>query len=190
MICKRGGYIIQQQNEIWDLEAEILQAVCTDVEMEPVLQEVTGEVLPRGANKAPDVWLDIRAHGFWAENSLRSLMLGYATLTQTGIRISSRSRFISYTRMTKSAFTRLEFLRQNRAHAHLWFLLPLEACLMNVNVTTVSLSYWQSRNMRVTLPLSHGLGLESYLPSWGLHWFACEARVLGGELLQIYRRLI
>ena len=32
----------------------ILQAVCTDVEMEPVLQEVTGEVLPRGTNKAPD----------------------------------------------------------------------------------------------------------------------------------------
>ena len=65
MICMRGGYIIQRHNEIRDLEAEILQAVCTDVEMEPVLQEVTGEVLPRGANKAPDARLDIRAQGFW-----------------------------------------------------------------------------------------------------------------------------
>ena len=54
MICMRGGYIIQRHNEIRNLEAEILQAVCTDVEVEPVLQEVTGEVLPRGANKAPD----------------------------------------------------------------------------------------------------------------------------------------
>ena len=66
LICMRGGYIIQRHNEIRDLEAEILQAVCTDVEVEPVLQEVTGEVLPRGANKAPDARLDIHARGFWA----------------------------------------------------------------------------------------------------------------------------
>ena len=55
-----------RHNEIRDLEAEILQAVCTDVEVEPVLQEVTGEVLLRGANKTPDARLDIRARGFWA----------------------------------------------------------------------------------------------------------------------------
>ena len=66
LICMRGGYIIQRHNEIRDLEAEILQAVCTDVEVKPVLQEVTGEVLPRGANKAPDARLDICARGFWA----------------------------------------------------------------------------------------------------------------------------
>ena len=30
MICMRGGYIKQQHNEIRDLEAEILRAVCTD----------------------------------------------------------------------------------------------------------------------------------------------------------------
>ena len=61
-----GGYIIQRYNEIRDVEAEILQAVCTEVEMEPVLQEVSGKVLPRGANKAPDARLDIRARGLWA----------------------------------------------------------------------------------------------------------------------------
>ena len=60
-----GGYIRQRHNEIRDVEAEILQVVCTDVEMEPVLQEVTGEVLPRGTNKAPEARLDIRAQGFW-----------------------------------------------------------------------------------------------------------------------------
>ena len=38
--------------------------VCTDVEIEPAFQEVTGEVLPRGANKAPDEWVDIQARGF------------------------------------------------------------------------------------------------------------------------------
>ena len=66
MICMRGGYIRQRHNEIRDLEAEILQVVCTNVEMEPVLQDVTGEVMPRGTNKAPDARLDIRAPGFWA----------------------------------------------------------------------------------------------------------------------------
>ena len=40
--------------------------MCTDVVVEPVLQEVTGEVLSRGAKKAPDARLDIRARGFWA----------------------------------------------------------------------------------------------------------------------------
>ena len=39
--------------------------------MEPVFQAVTGEVLPRGANKTPDARLDIPARGFWArEQSL------------------------------------------------------------------------------------------------------------------------
>ncbi|XP_015776212.1 PREDICTED: uncharacterized protein LOC107354273 [Acropora digitifera] len=65
VICMCGGYALQWHNEILDHEAEILQAVCADVEMEPVFPEVTGEVLPRGANKAPDARLDIRARGFW-----------------------------------------------------------------------------------------------------------------------------
>ena len=55
-------------------------------------------------------WIFVRgASG--RENSLHSLMLGYATLTQTHTRISPQSRFTSYTRMTKCAFTCLEFLR-------------------------------------------------------------------------------
>ena len=110
MICMRGGFIIQRQNEIRDLEAEILQVVCSDVEMETVFQEVTWEVLPRCTNKAPDARLHLRARASGRENSLRSLMLGYAILTQTHTRISPRSRYTSYTRMIKSVFTRLEFL--------------------------------------------------------------------------------
>ena len=39
--------------------------VCNDVEVEPVLQEVTGGTLNHGANKAPDARLDIHARGFW-----------------------------------------------------------------------------------------------------------------------------
>jgi len=65
MICRRGGFIIQRHNEVCDLEAEMLNMVCYDVEVEPVLQEITGEMLPRGVNKAPDARLDIHACGFW-----------------------------------------------------------------------------------------------------------------------------
>ena len=65
-ICVRGGYIIQRHTEIRDLGAEILQVVCTDYEVAPNHQEATGEVLPKGANKAPDARLDIRARSFWA----------------------------------------------------------------------------------------------------------------------------
>ena len=39
--------------------------MCNDVEIEPVLQEITGETLNRGANRAPGPRLDISARGFW-----------------------------------------------------------------------------------------------------------------------------
>ena len=65
MVCQRGGFIIQRHNELRDLEAEMLRMVCNDVEVELVLQEVTGETLNRGANKAPDARFDIHAPGFW-----------------------------------------------------------------------------------------------------------------------------
>ena len=42
----------------------MLRMVCNDVEVEPVLQEVTGETLNHGANKASDARLDIHARGF------------------------------------------------------------------------------------------------------------------------------
>ena len=65
MICKRGGFVIQRYNELRDLEAELLSTVSKDVKVEPVLQQVTGETLNRGAVRAPDARLDIRARGFW-----------------------------------------------------------------------------------------------------------------------------
>ena len=65
MVCRRGGFIIQRHNELRDLEAEMLSMVCNDVEIEPVLQEINGETLNRGANRAPDARLDISARGFW-----------------------------------------------------------------------------------------------------------------------------
>lgn len=65
MICKKGGYVIQRHNEIRDLEAELLGTVCKDVEVEPILQKLTGEILNNGANRSDDARLDIHARGFW-----------------------------------------------------------------------------------------------------------------------------
>ena len=62
---KRGGFVTQCHNELRDLEAELLNMVCTDVEIEPVLQDISGEQLGRGSNRAPDARLDIHARGFW-----------------------------------------------------------------------------------------------------------------------------
>ena len=65
MLCQRGGFLIQRHDELRGSEAETPRMVCNDVEVEPVLQEVTGETLNHGANKAPDARLDIHARGFW-----------------------------------------------------------------------------------------------------------------------------
>ena len=43
MICQRGGLVIQRHNEIRDLQAELLDMVCYDVEVEPALQPITGK---------------------------------------------------------------------------------------------------------------------------------------------------
>ena len=39
--------------------------VCSDVEIEPVIQDISGEHLNRGSNKVQDARLDIHARGFW-----------------------------------------------------------------------------------------------------------------------------
>ena len=65
MICRRGGFTIQRHNELRDLEAELLNIVCNDVQIEPVVQEVNGEALNSGSNKSADARLDVHARGFW-----------------------------------------------------------------------------------------------------------------------------
>ena len=42
-----------------------ISEVCQEVSTEPPLQPLTGEWLPRSANKEPNARLDIRARGFW-----------------------------------------------------------------------------------------------------------------------------
>ena len=37
MVCKRGGFVIQRHNELRDLEAELLEMVYSEVQIEPSL---------------------------------------------------------------------------------------------------------------------------------------------------------
>ena len=39
-----GGFVTQRHSEL-DLEAELLSMVCKDIEVEPVLQDITGKEL-------------------------------------------------------------------------------------------------------------------------------------------------
>ena len=83
IVCQRGGFIIQRHNELRDLEAEMLRMVCNDVEVEPVLQEVTGETLNHGANKAPDARWIFMLEVFGRDRDLHSSTSGCVTLMQT-----------------------------------------------------------------------------------------------------------
>ncbi|PFX17909.1 hypothetical protein AWC38_SpisGene17749 [Stylophora pistillata] len=65
MICRRGGFVIQRHKKLRDLEADLLRIVSSDVEVESILQQMTGESLNRGANRTPDARLDRHARGFW-----------------------------------------------------------------------------------------------------------------------------
>ena len=48
MICQRRGLVIQRHNEIRDLQAELLDMVCYDVQVEPALQPITVNSLYSG----------------------------------------------------------------------------------------------------------------------------------------------
>ena len=63
LICPKGGYVVKRHNEIRDIEAELLDEVCSSVEKEPKLLPLTGEII-RG-NKTEEARLDVSAVGFW-----------------------------------------------------------------------------------------------------------------------------
>ena len=44
LTCKKGGFITSRHNKLRRITNEFLKEVCIDVEEEPLLQELTGEV--------------------------------------------------------------------------------------------------------------------------------------------------
>ena len=74
--CKRGGFVIMRHNDVRDFEANLLRDICNDVETEPPLQPLDGEVLNGGAT-GDEASPDIRAKGFWrkAQNAFFDVMI-------------------------------------------------------------------------------------------------------------------
>ena len=54
-----------RHNDIRDFEAAMLSKVCADVEIEPPLQPIANEVLPKNCTTSDEARLDVRARGFW-----------------------------------------------------------------------------------------------------------------------------
>ena len=68
LICKLGGYIHLRHNNLRDTTAELLRSngICKDVETEPALIPLSGEVLPPGTTRKEDAKLDVCARNLWA----------------------------------------------------------------------------------------------------------------------------
>ena len=102
MICKLGGFITQRHNELRDLEAEFLSMVCSDVEIEPVLKDISGEHLNRWSNKAQDARLNIQTRGFWERHRSASF----------DVRVPRATSNISYSWERQEAF----LLKESSGH--------------------------------------------------------------------------
>ena len=68
LICKLGGYIYLRHNNLRDTAAELRRSngICKDVETEPALIPLSGEVLPPGTTRKEDAKLDVCARNLWA----------------------------------------------------------------------------------------------------------------------------
>ena len=68
LICKLGGYIHLRHNNLRDTTAELLRSngICKDVEIEPDLILLSGEVFPPGTTKKEDAKFDVCARNLWA----------------------------------------------------------------------------------------------------------------------------
>ena len=60
-----GGFIHRRHDEIKELFGHIANDIYHDVEIEPGLLPVSGEVLPPSANKQDDARLDLSVRSFW-----------------------------------------------------------------------------------------------------------------------------
>ena len=64
--CPTGGFPTLKHNETRDIVANLLDNVCHDVQKKPILQKLTGELLPQKSNSTDDEdRLKLSASGFW-----------------------------------------------------------------------------------------------------------------------------
>ena len=64
--CKKGGVISNRHNEVRNLTASILQEVCNDVQIAPILEPLSGEKLSKSI-VTDNARVDIAARSVWAK---------------------------------------------------------------------------------------------------------------------------
>ena len=71
--CPHGAFPIIRHNDVRDLTARLMSEVCHDVQLEPHLQPLSGELLCyKSAKHEDDARVNIRAAGFWGCRHHRS----------------------------------------------------------------------------------------------------------------------
>ena len=63
--CKKGGFVTLRHNIIRNITADLLTEICKDVRIEPSLQTITGEEMPKGSITSNEARLDVSARDFW-----------------------------------------------------------------------------------------------------------------------------
>jgi hypothetical protein len=68
MSCKKGGFVTLRHNEVRDTTAKLLEEVCKNVSVVPVLLPLNGEQFAnKTANSSNEARLDVSANGFWVK---------------------------------------------------------------------------------------------------------------------------
>ena len=65
MNCTTGGFIHKRHDGVRDVVGKVMEDVAYDVQIEPPLQPLTGEIIQPPANRDNEARLDISARGFW-----------------------------------------------------------------------------------------------------------------------------
>ena len=66
MSCKKGGFVTLRHNKLTDIKGALLEEVCHDVAIEPILQPVTdNHLVPSTAKTNDGARLDVSTRSFW-----------------------------------------------------------------------------------------------------------------------------
>ena len=67
MSCKKGGFVTLRHNKLRDITGALLEEVCHDVAIEPILQPISdNNLVPSTANTNDGARLDVTARSFWS----------------------------------------------------------------------------------------------------------------------------
>ena len=94
--------------------------VCSDVEIDPVLQDICCEHLNRGSNKAQDARLDIHARGFWERHRSAFFDVRVCHPNAVSYRDLEPQQIYRIHENVKSVSTERESWTSSMEHLHLW----------------------------------------------------------------------